>query len=148
MASWLDQTAPYDPARFDRPMQNLDHAAARLHRAEPRIPTDRARRLAEWATVTGPDGLLRWRYDPLHKTHSPVPIPLEAGLEFWRRITCPVLWVGGTLSPWTGPELDKRIATLPRGIRHRVPGAGHAVHNDAPEALATLLAAFVHSLPA
>jgi pimeloyl-ACP methyl ester carboxylesterase len=146
MATWLDETSPYDLDRFDRPMQSMDHAVARIHRAEPRIPADRVKKLAEWATVTGPDGLLRWRYDPLHRTHAPVPMPLEAGLEFWRHIAVPVLWVGGAQSPWTGPELDKRIALLPRGTRQRIPGAGHAVQNDAPEALATLIAGFVGSL--
>jgi pimeloyl-ACP methyl ester carboxylesterase len=63
------------------------------------------------------------------------------------RIAAPVLWIGsGSTFP---PALDKEPGTLERRIElaratfRRVPGTGHNLHHDAPEAVAGLVDAFL-----
>lgn len=148
MRQWLDECAPFDPTPYLRPMRDLDHAQARLQRAEPRIPAARARQLAEWASRARDDGTRVWRYDPMHKTRAPTPTPAEAGMAFWASLTCPVLWLGGAESVWVRPEIMARVDTLPTARRALIPDAGHALHNDQPEAVAAQILGFVAEIEA
>lgn len=143
MARWLEETAPFDPARFDRPMADLDHAARRLMRLDPRLRPEQALHLARHGTRPGPDGALRWSYDPLHRTRSPMPMLPEIGEAFWRRLRTPTLWIGGAESPWMGPELLRRLEALPAVRRKVLPDAGHMVQHHQPIALAREVLAFL-----
>lgn len=140
MALWLDQTAPFTPKA--RPMRDVAHAAQRLARIHPRMaPADRER-LAEWATAEAADGR-RWRYDPLHRTRAPLPMPDTAAAAFFERITCPMRWVGGAESPWLGGRLERWFAVRPDLPRRLLPDCGHMVQNDQPARLATEMIDFV-----
>lgn len=140
MATWLDQTAPFAPV--ERPMRDLDHAAARLGRLHTRMAPGDVRRLARWATVPGPDGL-RWRYDPLHRTRSPLPVPDAAAAAFFERIRCPLRWIGGAESPLVGDRVDRWLDRRPDVSRRLLPACGHMVQNDQPARLASELTDFV-----
>lgn len=142
-AAWLDDVAPYEPARFDRPMSDLAEAMTRLRRVNRRLPEAQAERLAEWATRRCEDGLLRWRYDPLHRTRSPMPMLPESNGTFWRRINKPGLWIGGAESPFHREEVLRRLDDLGDTPRRVLSGAGHMVQNDAPQTLASELVEFV-----
>lgn len=146
MRQWLAECAPFDPGPHQRPMRDLAHAQARLRRAEPRIPAARAAWLAERASVARPDGTRVWRYDPLHRTRAPVPIPPDAGMAFWAALRCPVLWLGGAESVWVRPEILARVDALPNARRSLIPAAGHALHNDQPEAVAAEILSFIAPL--
>lgn len=147
MRQWLDETAPFNAARFSKPMRDLAHAQAKLARLQPRVPPDRLARLAEWATRAHPDGTRVWRYDPLHRTRSPVPFPAPAGLAFWAALTIPVLWLGGAESVWVRPEVLARLDRMPTCRQHLIPDAGHNLQNDQPEAVAAQIASFIQTLP-
>lgn len=140
MATWLDQTAPFAPP--DKPMRDRAHAAQRLARIHPRMAPADVERLAAWATVEAADGL-RWRYDPLHRTRAPLPMPDAAAAAFFARITCPLRWVGGAESPWLGERLERWLALRPDMPRRLLPGCGHMVQNDQPTRLAAELLDFV-----
>ncbi len=140
MATWLDQTAPFAPA--ERPLRDLDHAAARLSRVHPRMAPEDVRRLAGWATVDGPTGL-RWRYDPLHRTRAPLPMPDAAAAAFFRRIRCPMRWIGGADSPLVGERVERWLGLRGDVPRLLLPACGHMVQNDQPARLATELVDFV-----
>ena len=142
-AQWLDQTAPFTESL--RPMRDLDHATRRLLRAEPLLGPANARRMAEHATRALPDGQRAWKHDPLHRTRAPMPTLPSIAAEFWKRVTCPVLWLGGALSPWRRPETEAWIDSLADARRVTVPDAGHMVHYDAPTAVAAALAEFIQS---
>ena len=145
MATFLDQTAPFDRSRYDKPMRDLTHAATRLRRLNPRLSEADAERYAGWATRR--DGeVLRWRYDPLHRTRAPVPMPEAVAAAFYARVSCPMRWVGGAESLVRSPRLDAFLDTREDVSRSLLPGAGHMVQNDQPEALARELLAFVGSL--
>ncbi|MGK0359686.1 MAG: pimeloyl-ACP methyl ester carboxylesterase [Bradymonadia bacterium] len=147
MRQWLDETAPFDPARFEKPMRDLAHACARMARAEPRLTSTQVLQLASWASIERPDGTRVWRYDPLHRTRSPVPIPTDAGAAFWAALRGPVLWLGGAESAWVRPEVLARLDALPHCQRQLIQGAGHGLHNDQPEAVARAVQQFIESLP-
>lgn len=140
MGTWLDQTAPFVSA--DAPMRDLEHAARRLGRIQRGLSPADLRRLARWATVEGPDGL-RWRYDPLHRTRAPLPMPDAAAAAFFARIRCPMRWVGGADSRALGARLDRWLDLRPDVPRLLLPACGHMVQNDQPARLATELADFV-----
>lgn len=145
MATWLDQTAPFVPA--DRPMRDLEHAAERLSKVHPRMTPADVRRLAEWATREDADGRRRWRYDPLHRTRAPLPMPDDAARAFWARVRCPAIWIGGADSPWRGERLDGWLALRPDVPRRLLPACGHMVQNDQPARLATELLRFASDCP-
>lgn len=145
-AQWLDETSPFDPAAFTRPMRDREHARSRLRRLHPKAGDDHLDALVAEATVVEADGSVRWRYDPLHRTHSPAPLLPAVALAFWRRIVAPTLWIGGAESPWLSPELDRRLEAIPQLERQLLPGAGHMVHTDAPQALAQAIFSFLSGL--
>lgn len=145
MSRWLDQTAPFEPTV--KAMDTVEHAARRLQRVHRALGDTDALRLAEWATRLDEDGKRRWRYDPLHRTRSPVPIPKDAAAVFWQRLECPTHWIGGAESPWWGPHLEGWLDRRPDVPRQLLPNCGHMVQNDAPKVLATELLRIVSQFP-
>ncbi len=145
MARFLDQTAPFDRERAQRPMRDQQHAADRIRRADHRLDEATALRLAGFAAKPVDSGWA-WKYDPLHRTRAPVPFMPAIAAAFWQRISCPIWWIGGGESPFVRPELTGFLDTLPQLERKLVAGAGHMVQNDAPEALARHLREFVRAL--
>lgn len=146
LARWLDETAPFDPARFERPMSDRAHAARRLRRIHRGVSAQQAERLAGWAAAPGADGQWRWRYDPLHRTRAPLPLLPECGAAFWQRLVGPVLWVGGSDSPWVGDALHRRLDAIDGLARRTLPGVAHMLHTEAPDAVADLCVQFVEAL--
>jgi pimeloyl-ACP methyl ester carboxylesterase len=142
MARWLDETAPFDADRFEKPMADVEHAARRLLRADPRLTPERAAHLARHGTVPGPDGTVRWAYDPLHRTRSPMPMLSSVSGAFWRRLRIPMLYVGGADSPYNHPDLTARLDASPHVRRKLLPGAGHMVQHHDPVTLAAEVVAF------
>ena len=145
MRRFLEQTAPFHPEGFSRPMTDLGQAARRLSRVNPRVSPEQAERMARWATVED-GGQLRWRHDPLHRTRAPHPLTLDVVEAFWRRISCPVTWIGGAESGFASPSLGDFLDLLPHLERCSLPGAGHMVQNDRPEALGRVLTRFVDAV--
>ena len=100
-------------------------------------------RLAKAGTRTVDEGLF-WTFDPLHRTRSPSPFLVEVASSFWRRVSCPVALVRGAESEMLLPDLEFRMACFPIVAgSHLVPGAGHRVQIDAPQALARILMEFM-----
>jgi len=154
-ARWLDALA--DPPGF-APYRDLDAVADRLQKTNPRLSRDRARFLAgHWADVL-PDGSARIASDPRHKLPFPTVYRIEEIYSVWRAIAAPTLWVAGALSHiprWLDghPEGEAGVADLD-GIRRRmehianarlitVPGAGHMLHHDQPDAVAAAIEPFL-----
>ncbi len=127
-------------ARPRRPMPSIDAAAERLRVNNPRLPPDEARRLAEAGTRPVEGGLV-WSFDPLHRTRAPVPFNRAGFLQSLERIACPVLIVDGAESGKI-PDWPLRRAALRDCAEVVIPDAGHMVHQDAPVALAAVLAPF------
>ncbi|WP_088280132.1 alpha/beta fold hydrolase [Ideonella sp. A 288] len=150
LAQWLDQLR--EPAGL-KPYASLAEVAGRLQRNNPRLPADKAAWLAaHWAEQRA-DGQWHLRADPAHRRVNPVPYRASEAIATWSRITAPLLWVeGGDSRPdshWGGryshAEFHQRLAHVPQVRRAALPGAGHMLHHDQPEALAHELDAFLSS---
>jgi len=140
----LERLAERTPRRF-----SLDAAAQRLHQGVFRFSADAARHMAEHGTR--PDGDARaWKFDPLHQTRSPQPYYTAQARAFWRRVTCPVLYIDGGDSPLAlpAPELEERLRIL-RARRVTIARAGHHPHLEQPDSFAGEVVKFLQgALPA
>jgi len=147
LARWLDELK--QPAEL-RPYANLEAVARRLRKTNPRLSAPRADWLAQqWSEPV--EGGRRLRADPVHKRLHGVPYRSAEVQACWARISAPVLFVEGeddSLAAYWGArfarsELDARLAALAQLQRERLPGCGHMLHHDQPEALAALLRRFL-----
>ena len=98
------------------------------------------------AVRPSPDGGLEWKYDKALRDMMRQGGRRET-IDLWeppRRITCPTLLVRGAESDILSPEIAKRmIDALPDGRLVEIPGAGHTVPGDQPEAFAAAVGAFL-----
>jgi pimeloyl-ACP methyl ester carboxylesterase len=145
---WLDQLA--DPPRF-RDYASFAELASRLQQGNPRLARERALFLAgHWGMGT-PDGRVALRSDPAHKRVSPVLYRSEEAQACWRKVTAPVLWVEGAESQslkWL--RLDAAAYAARKGCfanleSRTIPDAGHMLHHDQPERLASAIEEFLLS---
>jgi pimeloyl-ACP methyl ester carboxylesterase len=140
MRGWIDQVRA-SRARGDkgRPTFSRDEALRRLVANHPAVPLEVLEdRLPHLASEAG-DGRLSWRFDPLHRTTSPMPFFAKLFVEFAKKVSCPVLFVSGGPLGYHPPDEDERLAAFARCTRAELPDAGHMLHWTRPEALAPLL---------
>lgn len=147
-ASRLLQTlgAPYR----QRPLPSVAFAADRLVANNPRLPRERALELARRGT-TVEAGELHWAFDPRVQSVF-LGADTDASERYWKSVQCPTCVIAGAhageywrsampaASSWTGEfapgELEARVALFPDAELVELPGSGHMVHFDEPEALA------------
>jgi len=145
-ARWLDELRV--PPRF-RPYQSYATLAERLRGNNPRLSTGKADFLArQWGEEVEGKGV-RLRGDPAHKIVNPVLYRHDEVRACWQLVTAPVLWVEAAESDAlkrvrldAAGHAERRAAF--RSLRHvTVPGCGHMLHHDQPEAVARLLEDFL-----
>jgi pimeloyl-ACP methyl ester carboxylesterase len=145
-AKWFEQID--DPPRF-RPYADFEGLAARLQQSNPRLSHDRALFLAHHSGKTLPTGEVTFNSDPLHKAISPILYRLEEAKACWRNVSAPVLWLAGADS-----EIFKACARHADDYAARkacfaqleevvMADAGHMVHHDQPEKLASIVEEFL-----
>ncbi|HJV51634.1 MAG TPA: alpha/beta hydrolase [Noviherbaspirillum sp.] len=148
-AKWLDELR--EPPEM-RPYASLAQVAARLRKNNPRLTDERAAFLASHWSAQNEQG--RWAIlaDPAHKLGNPVLYRIEEVLACWKSIAAPVLWVEADDTNawrWMGPkehariEIDRRIKFIPDVTTALIEDAGHMLHHDQPEILATLIEDFL-----
>jgi pimeloyl-ACP methyl ester carboxylesterase len=86
-------------------------------------------------------GRLTWRWDARHRMRSARPFSAEVHRRYLASITVPTLLVDGADSLFRIQDADARIAAFPDARSHTIAGAGHLIHHDAPEALASAVRA-------
>lgn len=135
---WLDELS----SPLASPTMTEEEALRRLAVAHPRVkPEVLATRLVHLAKREG-DGLV-WRYDPLHRTTSPMPFFAKVYAAFAARVECPVLYVTGGPLGWRVPDEDARVAAFNGAQRVDIEGAGHMMHWTEPDALTKALVTFL-----
>jgi pimeloyl-ACP methyl ester carboxylesterase len=129
----------------------VDGVARRLMKTNPRLNQDKAQWLAShWAR---PDSEGCWRIlgDAAHKITNAQLYRVEEVLDIYSRITAPVLAVEAehnSLDQWWGGKFSlaqyhERLKSVPNVRIERIAEAGHMMHHDQPEILASHLDAFL-----
>ena len=153
MAQWLDELKAQRAG--DNTLKAYPDAAgvaARLMKTNGRLSQDKADWLAQHWAQAGTDGQWRILGDSAHKVINPYLFHLEEALAMYRRISAPVLVVEASddsLSQWwkgkyTLAEFHERLKSVPQLEQAQVQDAGHMLHHDQPQALASLLENFLH----
>jgi pimeloyl-ACP methyl ester carboxylesterase len=90
-----------------------------------------------------------WNGDPWHKATSPYLFRLEESMAIWRKITCPVHWVGGRES-WVIREFatrpgdwEARQACFADLSESWIANADHMLHHDQPDEVAKIIDDFL-----
>ncbi len=157
--SMVERLDAIDPE--GRRLADLDEAAARILASHARLDPKRARFLAERGVRAHPEGGLRWKWDPflvttwgsfnfgqMEQMWSRIRVPTLAvngarSGEFWRRDLGRAKR-GGELEAYLAPdELQRRLACFPDVACVEIPGAGHMVHFDEPDALNAAIDGFL-----
>jgi pimeloyl-ACP methyl ester carboxylesterase len=145
-ARWLQELR--EPPGL-RPYASFSTLAERLRQANPRLSAARAEFLARhWGRETD-SGEVLLRGDPAHKIVNPVLYRYEEVRACWQQVTAPVLWADAADSDTlkrigldAGQYAERRAAF--RTLRHvTVKDAGHMLHHDQPEEVASLVEQFL-----
>jgi len=141
VVAWLD--AMRRVAERSRSPLLFEEAVARLRRNNPRFSDAIARHMVEHGTHRDGEQCL-WKFDPLHQTRSPQPTYVAQARAFWRRVSCPVLYVEGGDSALrlAAEDLEERLTAL-RAERVVLANVGHHPHLEQPQALAGVLIDFL-----
>ena len=139
---WIEQVRKVrsraDVATFSR-----EEALVRLGNNHPNVPREVLATRLPHLVEELEGGRVRWRFDPLHRTTSPVPFFARLFVEFAKRITCPVLYVSGGPTGFHPPDEEERLAAYANLTRAEIDGAGHMLHWTRPMELAALLVPFL-----
>ena len=151
-AKWMDELKTLQRGELDlKPYDDVAGVARRLMKTNPRLTQDKANWLASHWSI--PDASGKWKIlgDPAHKITSANLYRMEEALAIYRCIGAPVLAVEAadeSLSKWwqgqyTLAEYHERLKEVSSVQIAVVSDAGHMLHHDQPEALATLIEEFL-----
>lgn len=148
-AKWLDELRE-QPGMQAYPTQAK--VAARLQKTNPRLTDERAAFLSEHWAAQNAQGQWKILGDPAHKLSSPFLYRIDEVLACWKLISAPVLWVEADHTDawrWMGSreaariEIERRIQFIPHVSTAVINDAGHMLHHDQPQALATIIEEFL-----
>jgi pimeloyl-ACP methyl ester carboxylesterase len=151
-ARWMDELKAFH--RGELALKSYDSAAgvaSRLRKTNKRLSQDKADWLAQHWAKPDPQGQWRILGDPAHKISNAQLYRVDEVLEIYKSITAPTLSVESgddSLGQWwngkyTIAEYHERLQMVANVKRTVVPDAGHMLHHDQPEELASLLEAFL-----
>jgi pimeloyl-ACP methyl ester carboxylesterase len=145
LAQWLDELQ--QPARF-KDYDSLQAVADRLRQTNPRLTPARAAWLAEHWAVRNAQARYELLGDPVHKRINPYLYRVDEANACWSSITAPVLLVGArTGTRWQAlrndPAYRARLGHVPELREVTIEDAGHMVHHDQPERIASLIEEFL-----
>lgn len=124
--------------RKRRTVESAEVAAQRLQRNNASLSAEAARLLATHGVSPDDeqDGLLAWKWDPLLRATSPLPVTEELVQAICLQAKGPVLALRGERGAMPEEqELRARFRRLPMTVA-TVPGTGHHLHLDAPDEVA------------
>lgn len=145
MEKWIAEVRERGRRHF-REYTSVEAGASQLRQTNPRLHPTLALDLARAAMKQNDKDKWVWKFDPLHRTLTPQPFYTAQALEFLRRIECPVLIVDGKESRQARrTDKQERYDAIANYRRATIDRAGHMVHQDNPEQLAEVVAAFLKS---
>jgi pimeloyl-ACP methyl ester carboxylesterase len=142
MEKWITELRERGRNHF-REYPSPEAGAKQLQHTNPHLSSALALNLAHSGMKQNAKSRWVWKFDPLHRTTSPQPFYSAQALEFLRRIECPVLIIDGRESHHAErSDKQQRLEVLRNKQFAEIDNAGHMVHQDNPEGLAEVVAAF------
>jgi pimeloyl-ACP methyl ester carboxylesterase len=136
LSSWLDDLkAP----RARRLVRSAEDAAERLLRFNPQLAPEAARHLARGAISPDPaqNGALAWKWDPLLRGHSPLPLTPLVLQALTAKVQAPLLLLrGGDGFVPDASVVRERLPALQRLTVETLEGVSHHLHLEQPAEVA------------
>ena len=151
---WLDEMKALHRGEMDmRAYDSVDGVARRLMKTNPRLPQDKADWLARHWAAQNAQGQWEILGDAAHKVVNANLYQVDEALAVFKAISAPAMSVvasDDSLGQWWGgqyalPEYQERIQVIQQLRQARIEDAGHMLHHDQPQALATLIEEFLYS---
>ena len=144
LANWLDSL---HKGHGLRDYDSLQAVADRLCKNNPRLQADKALYLAGYWAARSASGRYELQADPNHKRINPYLYRVDETVACWSQIKAPVLLAvsehRNERHAFTDtPEYQSRLAQVDQLTRVNVSDAGHMMHHDQPEQVATLISDF------
>ncbi len=152
-AKWIDQLKTLHKGEMDlKPYDDVSGVAKRLMKTNPRLSIDKADWLASHWSAPNADGKWQILGEPGHKVVNANIYQAAETLALYQRISAPVLAVEAaddSLEKWhkgsyTLTEYHERLKLVADSKIAVIADAGHMLHHDQPEALATLIEGFLN----
>jgi len=126
---------------------DLDELAQRILKRSPRMGRDKALYVAGLWAARAADGAIELRADPAHRLPNAVQYRRAEAQACWEQITASLLVVKGGDSHFYSAALDaagpNEIELFAGAETAVIPGAGHMVHFEQPDALAAAIEDFL-----
>jgi pimeloyl-ACP methyl ester carboxylesterase len=151
-AKWMNELKSLHHGDLNlKSYDSADGVALRLMKTNPRLGADKANWLALHWAHEAPDGKWHILGNPAHKVANAQLYRVDEVLEIYRRIAMPVLAVEAADSSlelwWKGKftlaQYHERLKVVPQVEIARIEDAGHMMHHDQPQILATLIERFI-----
>jgi pimeloyl-ACP methyl ester carboxylesterase len=148
-AALRTSAARTDRILFDvhrREWPSLQDMAAYRRSQNPRLSPEWAEHLARHGSRRGPDGGYVWKADPMFGLGVPSEFNVALLAEEQRRVQCPVLVITGTEhDTWRDltPEQEAERVGWLRARHVTIPGTGHYVHLEDPQATMAAIRPFI-----
>ena len=146
---WLDELKDLPGQKWYATFEEL---ATRVRKQHPTLSEERALFVAHcWGRADG-RGRISLCADPKHRLSGPGLYHVEESIVIWREVAARTLFLDGGASPFAralpAAETARRRACFRDRREAAVPGAGHMLHFDAPEATARQVLEFLQNAPA
>ena len=151
-ARWMDELKQLHRGELAlRPYESADGVARRLMKTNPRLSQDKANWLAQHWAAANAQGEWTILGEAAHKITNANLYQLPEVLEIYKKISMPVLAVEASDNSldvwWNGKfklqEYHERLQHVTQVEIARIDDAGHMMHHDQPEQLATLIERFI-----
>ncbi len=143
---WLDELR--QPPR-ERRYRSASKLASLLRARNPRLPSARAEFLARaWTRPVNSgeamlDGEVELLFDPRHRQVNPILYRREEAQACWARMEAPVLLVTAQASKHAANAGAEQMGAHLRNLRSvTLPGVGHMMHHEDPDAVAARIVQF------
>jgi pimeloyl-ACP methyl ester carboxylesterase len=151
-AKWMDELKALHRGEMAlKPYPEAAGVARRLMKTNPRLNADKANWLAQHWARENAQGQWEILGDAAHKVVNAQLYQVDETLEIYQRISAPTLSVEASdnqMEQWwqgkyTLAEYHGRLKKIPQVTQVLVTDAGHMLHHDQPQQLATLIENFV-----